>query len=393
MLKIIFAATPDLACPSLQTLFELEKQGDICLIAVLTKPDQAVGRKRILQPSPIKAHTLKLLAKGWQGKLITPEKLTASVRHEIAALQPDLLAVFAYGKIFHQRFLDLFPLGGINLHPSALPQWRGPSPIEAQLLAGATNLTISIQRISLEMDAGDILEQEAYPLPPGANYFFAAELVAKEGASLLRRCCENLLQQNQACPTGYQSYLNTARPQQHQQASYCQMLKKDDGRLNWNNSALQISLQCRAYVAWPKAHTWLRWQTGKGANQETYLQINILDAEIWQPTKETMQSRLEITQTENQQSKFISPGSLLALHPSGCLLVSTGDGILAIWQLQRQNKNACSAKEFANQLQNNQQDHCLPKWSQLAATAPLKSIVQSLTQSALSLYCFKTPID
>ena len=346
MLKIVFAATPKLACPSLEALHQLTTSH---ISALLTQPDQPAGRKRLLQPSAVKSKALELGLKN----ILTPAKLDKLVRQQIAEMQPDLLVVFAYGKIFRQVFLDLFPLGGINLHPSALPQWRGPSPIEAQLLAGVEQLGISVQRISLELDAGDILQQEFYTLPVAANYFAAAQIAAQQGAALLRRSCQKIATQGR-------NYLDTAKPQAHELASYCHRICKDDGRLDWNHSALQLSRQCRAYAAWPRAYTWLAWKSAQ------IFQVHILEAQVWQANDAGDRA---VLQQWLQQSRA-QPGSLLALHSSDGLLVLTGAGILAIRQLQRQSKNACSAKEFANQLPN---DQCyLPRYGRLGTLSPMR---------------------
>ncbi|WGK70169.1 methionyl-tRNA formyltransferase [Candidatus Haliotispira prima] len=357
MLKVIFAATPPLACPGLDALHQLDRQGHIQLCAVLTQADRPAGRKRLLQPSAIKARALELDIQARH--ILGPEKLDAALCRQVEELEPDLLVVFAYGKIFRPNFLSIFPLGGINLHPSTLPQWRGPSPIEAQLLSGTEQLGLSLQRIAAEMDAGDILEQQLHPLPLAADYFTAAELVSQQGAHLLRTVCEQIARSGS-------DYLQSARPQQHDQATYCRLIQKEDGRIDWQNSALQISRQCRAYAAWPKAHTWLPWQTETGSEEQ---QINILQAEEWQPSEPEREALSRYT-----ERKPASPGDLLALHPQAGLLIVCGQGqnqgqsILAVKRLQRQSRNASSAKEFANQLQsrpekcNDKTRPNLPKW-------------------------------
>ncbi len=336
MLRIVFAATPELACPSLEALQQASAAGQIEIAGILTQPDRPAGRKRQLKPSPIKVRALEL---GLEPRsILCAQKLDAELQSKLAAMHPDLLAVFAYGKILPQVLLNLFPLGGINLHPSALPQWRGPSPIEAQLLSGAEQLAISVQRISLQMDAGDILRQEFYPLPDEANYFVAAQIAAAQGAALLRQTCEQIAAKGQ-------NYLNSATAQKHSEASYCPKIRKEDGRLNWQSSALQLGRQCRAYAAWPKAHSWLRWP-----NENSPRQVNILQAAVWAGQSSALESFIQHNQAR--------PGQLLTLHPEDGLLVLTGQGILAIRQLQRQGKKSCNAKDFANQLN-------LPKWRQI----------------------------
>lgn len=349
MLKIIFAGTPQLSCPSLEALWRLEQQKIIQISAVLTQPDRPTGRKRIVQPGPVKQKALELGC----APILSPERLDLPLREQIRELRPDLLVVFAYGKIFRQKFLDIFPLGGINLHPSALPEWRGPSPIEAQLLSGAQKLGISVQRLALEMDAGDLLEQQSFPLPKGADYFAAAEIAAHQGAALLQTACQRIASEGMA-------YLETARPQNHEVASYCQKIRKEDGRIDWQRSAAQISRQCATYAAWPHTYS---FYTERTPNRELQ-QIHILAAQEWQEWKNSMpESQKAQQKTQNrfaEHQQKAQPGQILALHPAG-LLVRCGQGsILAMQKIQRQNRKPVTAKDFTNQLQNI--GYFVPKW-------------------------------
>ena len=343
MLKIVFAGTPQLSCPSLEALWQLEQQKIIQISGVLTQPDRPAGRKRILQPGPVKQKALELGC----APILSPERLDLPLRKRIAELRPDLLVVFAYGKIFRQKFLDIFALGGINLHPSALPEWRGPSPIEAQLLSGAQKLGISVQRIALEMDAGDLLEQQSFPLPKGADYFAAAEIAAQEGAALLQAACKRIAGEGT-------SYLETARPQNEEQASYCQKIRKEDGQIDWHKSAVQISRQCRAYAAWPHTYSWASDKTKETDQNHELEQIRILCAEEWSGS---------ISESEVAENGLKSqPGQILTLHPKAGLLVRCGEGILAIQKIQRQSRKPVTARDFANQLQNS--GYFVPKWDE-----------------------------
>ena len=347
MLKIIFAGTPQLSCASLEALWRLEQQKIIQISAVLTQPDRPTGRKRIVQPGPVKQKALELGC----APILSPERLDLPLREQIRELRPDLLVVFAYGKIFRQKFLDIFPLGGINLHPSALPEWRGPSPMEAQLLSGAQKLGISVQRLALEMDAGDLLEQQSFPLPKGADYFAAAEIAAHQGAVLLQAACQRIASEGT-------SYLETARPQNHEKASYCQKIRKEDGQIDWQRSAAQISRQCAAYAAWPHTYS---FYTESAPNRELQ-QIQILAAQEWQEWKSSMPESQKAENGFAEHQRKAQPGQILALHPAG-LLVRCGQGsILAMQKIQRQSRKAVTAKDFANQLQN--RGYFVPKWEE-----------------------------
>ncbi len=383
MLRIVFAATPALACHTLDALYRLQKQGRIQICGLLTQADRPAGRRRRLQPSPIKARAREL---GFgEQDIWTPERLDSALRCQVADQRPSLLVVFAYGKIFGPKFLNLFSLGGINLHPSALPQWRGPCPIEAQLLSGARQLGISVQRISLEMDAGDVLEQQNFPLQADADYFTAVALASEQGAAMLSRSCENIAEEGLIC-------LERARPQQHDRATYCQLLRKEDGHIDWQREALHISRQCRAYAAWPKACTWLSKLSKDSAatvgnkTEGAARQLAILKAGVWQPTAE--ERRLLGHYLAAARLVPARPGQLLTWHPGAGLLVLCGSNadaldILAVQRLQLQSRNPCSAKEFVNQLQGG-----LPKWSQLEScigqpSAPDDSTYYQFVNAAL----------
>ncbi len=131
-------------------------------------------------PSPVKEAALSLRL-----KLFQPARLDAAFIEEVRALAPDLLVVAAYGKIFRKAFLELFPMGGINLHPSLLPKFRGPSPVSAAILAGDAETGVTVQRIALKFDTGDILAQERYPLNGNETTSDLTEALAVRGAGLL----------------------------------------------------------------------------------------------------------------------------------------------------------------------------------------------------------------
>ena len=146
-MRIIFAGTPEIAVPSLE---KIAAELDIC--AVLTGTDKKAGRGNRLHFSPVKTRALELGLQVFQ-----PEKFDDPLIAKIKTLTPDLLVVAAYWKIFPNRFINIFPLGGINLHPSLLPKFRGASPIPATILAGENEGGVTIQKMALKMDTGDIL--------------------------------------------------------------------------------------------------------------------------------------------------------------------------------------------------------------------------------------------
>ena len=208
-MRILFAGTPSLAVPCLQKIapgFEV--------IGVLTSRDQPAGRGRGAVQSPVKEAAVGLGLRVFQ-----PERLDASFIEELSVLQPQLLVVAAYGKIFRPTFLALFPQGGINVHPSLLPRHRGPSPISAAILEGDAATGVTIQRIAQKFDTGDIPAQSRHPLTGKETTASLTDSLAAEGAELLL-----------VGAAGDRGRLPPAPVVQNEaEATYCHPLRKEDG--------------------------------------------------------------------------------------------------------------------------------------------------------------------
>ena len=176
-MRILFTGVPEIALP---TLALLAKRQEIC--AVLTTPDRRSGRGQRIRSSPVKQLAVSLSI-----PVLQPERLDAEARQQIAAYAPDLLVCVAYGRLFGPKFLALFPQGAINLHPSLLPRYRGPSPIGAAILGGDRETGVTVQWISREMDAGDVLAQEVIPLHGDETTPSLGATCAQLGADLLMK--------------------------------------------------------------------------------------------------------------------------------------------------------------------------------------------------------------
>jgi methionyl-tRNA formyltransferase len=246
--------------------------------------------------------------------ILRPEKLGTAAREAVEALHPDLLISFAYGRIFGPKFLTLFPLGGINVHPSLLPAYRGPSPIPQAILNGDRETGISIQRLALDMDCGDILAQESFPLTGRETTATLSDDMARRAAQLLPRVVRDLA----AGPV-------QGRPQNPEKASYCGLLSRENGRIDWNLSARRIEAQVRAYNPWP-----LSW-TLDGERC-----LSILKADRIDKGKGAGQDGPE------------RPGMVLGVDKERGILVQTGDGVLILAILQYQAKKALEWRAFLN---------------------------------------------
>lgn len=299
-MRILFAGTPDIAVPSLRAL---ALRFTVC--GVLSAPDQKKGRGKVLSPPPVKEAALELGL-----PVLQFQKLGRQAREAAAELKPDLLAVFAYGKIFGPKFLSIFPMGGVNVHPSLLPKYRGCSPISAAILAGDSETGITVQRIALEMDAGDIILQKRLLIHDDDTTESLSKTCSHEGAAMLVDALE-LIEQ------GLASYT----PQDNSQATYCYAASKDDGLIDWNCSPEHICRMVRAWNPWPKAYTWYR---GK--------KLIIAAADY----------------LEDEEYRNIEPGLVIRELPGRGILVAASHGAVIIKKLQLQSKREMDWKAFLN---------------------------------------------
>jgi len=313
--RIIFAACPEIAVPSLNALSEMELSGSgIVLAGILTNPDRRRNHKHD-EVTDVSAAAKELDAVRAEKGLppirqLKPEKLNSQAREEVASLAPDLLISFAYGHIFGPRFLSLFPRGGINIHPSLLPKFRGATPIPAAIKACEKETGICIQKIDLEMDCGDILRQEKFLLDGTET---TQTLVEKSGviaAFMLKELLKD-----------FDSVIAAAKAQEGN-ATYCGQLKKEDGIIDWNKTAAELDAQIRAYTPWPLSFTSLKQQP-----------LFLLEAKVSPPPSGAGEA---------------VPGTVLGTDKKNGILIQTGGGVLAVSKLQWQAKKALDWKSFLN---------------------------------------------
>lgn len=237
--RIVFFGTPDLAVPVLK---RLSAEG-YRPVAVVTAPDQPVGRKKNLTPPPIKEVGNEL-----QIPVLQPPTLKDSAfLEEFKALEPDLCIVVAYGKLIPQNYLDIPKFGFLNIHPSALPEYRGPAPIQAAIRDGRTETAISVMLLDKDMDHGPLLATRQVALDPKKYYPEIAQSLFEEAALLLIETLPQWL-------------AGAIRPveQDHSKATFTKLLDREDGRIDWKRSADDIFNQVRALSHEPG--TWTSWK-------------------------------------------------------------------------------------------------------------------------------------
>jgi len=329
-MRIIFAGCPAIAVPCLEALFSLTQGSkEYELAGIITNPDTPKGRSKTLLPTEIGLLAAEqLCVAGFsQPLLLKPEKLDAAVRDQISLLKPDLLVSFAYGKIFGPKFLALFSMGGINIHPSLLPKYRGPTPIPAAISGRETETGITIQKLASEMDTGDILLQEHLALCGNETTGSLSKTMAQLAARMLPEVLK-----------GLSKGVLHGIAQKHEDATYCSLIEKNDGRIDWNKSAAEIDAQIRAFDPWPQTWAFHRDQ------QLFVLKAKIADLSIIDSTQAFIPS---------PQSPVSSPpGTVLGIDKKQGILVQTGEGVLALTELQYHAKKALHWKDFLNGARN-----------------------------------------
>lgn len=230
-MRIVFFGSASIGFPSLDALLA-DSQNEI--VAVVTQPDRPAGRKRRLTACPVKIH-----AQEKRLPVLSPETIGDAVE-ELQALNADLFVVVAYGQYIPKKVLDLPAKGSINLHPSLLPKYRGASPIQWALANGDRTTGVTILYVSEKMDSGDIILQKELPIDSDDNALTLEPKLAEEGARLMVQAVGQI-----AGGTAPRI------PQDNDAASEVRKLTKDDGRIDWTQSAETIHNRIRAFIAWP----------------------------------------------------------------------------------------------------------------------------------------------
>lgn len=239
-MRVVFLGTPELAVPTLAVLAARHE-----IAGVVCQPDKPQGRSGRPAPPPVKVWAVEHGLPVHQPTRLNDGAFETWLREA----NPDIGVLAAYGRFLREPILAVPRHGWLNLHPSLLPRWRGPSPIQAALREGDAETGVTIMRISMKMDAGDILLQEKTPIGPEENAEELAARLAGLGADLMLRGLD-LVTRGEARFT----------PQEDARATYSHIIEKSDGNIRWADPAPRLNNLVRAMCPWPSAQTRFRGQ-------------------------------------------------------------------------------------------------------------------------------------
>jgi methionyl-tRNA formyltransferase len=296
-MRLAFLGTPAFAVPTLERLVERGHQ----VLTAVTQPDRPKGRGQALAQSPVKKAALRLGVPVYQPERV---KRPESAGH-LRGLAPEAMVVVGYGQIIPQSIIDIPPMGILNVHASLLPKYRGAGPIQWAIVNGETVTGVTIMRIDAGLDTGPMLLKAETAIGTDETALALGLRLSVMGADLLVEALDALAA-GRIVP----------QPQDNAQATLAPMLKKEDGRIDWNRSAVQIHNQVRGMQPWPGAYSIFRGGS----------------LHVW---------RARPTET----SAAHPPGTLVRIKP---LLVACGTGALELIEVQMEGRKRMPATDFAN---------------------------------------------
>ena len=282
-MRIVFAGTPEFAAEHLKALLGTQHQ----VIAVYTQPDRPAGRGHKLMPSPVKQLAVEHGIAVYQPATLRAPEAQA----ELAALQPDLMVVVAYGLILPQVVLDTPRLGCINSHASLLPRWRGAAPIQRAVQAGDSESGVTVMQMEAGLDTGPMLLKVTTPIAATDTGGSLHDRLAVLGSQAVIQAVDAL-----AAGT------LTGEVQDDSLANYAHKLNKDEARIDWSRPAVELERLVRAFNPWPICHSTLNGEP-----------LKVLAATLGEGSGQ--------------------PGQILSASKDG-LTVACGEGALRLTRLQ-----------------------------------------------------------
>jgi methionyl-tRNA formyltransferase len=294
--RIIFFGTAEFSVPTLNALIAAGHN----VVAVVTKPDSPAGRGRKLERPPVAT-----VADTHGIPVLQPSRITDDFGVQIQEFKPDIGIVVAYGKIIPQEIIDVFPGGLINIHSSLLPQYRGPSPIEAAIVNGDTKTGVTIMKIDAGMDSGPLYAQREIRLHGDETRPKLYDRLSQMGAELLVEILSDIIDGKLA-----------PKPQDNRQATTVPLVQKSDGIIDWYKPADRLEREIRGYLGWPGSRT------------------TLFDTEITITAARVVPGTGEVGEI------------LYDTHPDHPLFVYCREGALVIDRLKPAGKNEMTASAF-----------------------------------------------
>ena len=297
-MKIVFMGTPDFASAIEAHLIETGHT----IVAVVTQPDRPAGRKKEPMPSPVKVEALKHGIPVLQPEKVRDPKAIEAIR----AYEPDMIVVAAFGQIIPAELLEMPRYGCLNVHASLLPAYRGASPIQMAILDGCSETGITIMKMDRGLDTGDIISQVTVPITEETTGGELFDRLSEAGCRLLAETVDDI-------EAGRAFY--TAQPKESP-TPYASLIKKEDGRLNWQEEAVSLERRVRAMNPWPSAFTRVDGKLLK----------------IWK-------AHVEKPELEGE------PGLIVRQDRKG-IYIQTGRGLLCLDEVQLEGRKRMSVSEF-----------------------------------------------
>jgi methionyl-tRNA formyltransferase len=300
-MRIVFFGSPAEAAESLESLIAAGHD----IAAVYSQPDRKSGRGRKKTATPVKSFAIQR-----DLPVITPKDLRNNVEEleRLIALKADVFVVVAYGRILPAEILKVPQMGVVNIHPSLLPKYRGPSPVVTAILEGDDTVGVTIMLLDKGMDTGPILAQSTPMRLSGTEKgAVLQDALFKEGASMLPNVLE-----------GLQDGTLAAEPQDDTKASVTRLIDRSDGEIDWASPAERIDRMIRAYDPWPGTFT--KWN-GKG--------LKVLDAQI-----------------SSASASVAAAGAGVVVIDQGRVNVGTGSASIELKKVQLEGRQAIAATDF-----------------------------------------------
>jgi len=297
-MKIVFFGSDEFGIPSLE-----EIKNRFNLVAVVTTPDKPKGRGFKILPTPIKEWAVKNSVSVYQ-----PEKFDENFINILKELSPDFIVLISYGKILPLSILQISKKASINLHPSLLPKYRGPAPIEWALINGEKETGITVIKMSPYVDKGEIIIQEKVIVDEKDNIFTLKKKLMEISPFILLKGIEFILSGKNG-------------KQQNGELFYARKLKKEDGLIVWSKSSTQIYNLIRGVLKWPSAYTFLSLSKGKKC-------IKIWEVEVGE-----------------EKGSIGKPGEIVSVGQD-FIEVACGEGSLKIKKLQIEGKKVLTTHDF-----------------------------------------------